>query len=59
MTATLRLLGMGWWLQMKTRSRDPFDGILNIIYPLIFATTVFMMFREGGDESALITAAVG
>jgi ABC-2 type transport system permease protein len=58
-TATLRLLGMGWWLQMKTRSRDPFDGILNIIYPLIFATTVFMMFREGGDESALITAAVG
>ena len=59
MTASARLVLLGWWLQLKTRTRDPFDGVLNIVYPLIFATTVFMMFREGGDESALITAAVG
>jgi ABC-2 type transport system permease protein len=59
MTQHLRLLGVGWWLQMKIRSRDPFDGLLNIVYPIFFATSVFMMFREGGDETALIAAAVG
>jgi ABC-2 type transport system permease protein len=58
-TQHLRLLALGWWLQMKIRSRDPFDGLLNIVYPIFFATSVFMMFREGGDESALIAAAVG
>jgi ABC-2 type transport system permease protein len=58
-TATLRLLGVGWWLQLKMRSRSAFDGLLSIIYPLFFATTVFLMYREGGDEAALIAAAVG
>jgi ABC-2 type transport system permease protein len=58
-TATLRLLAVGWWLQLKMRSRSAFDGLLSIVYPLFFATTVFLMYREGGDEAALIGAAVG
>jgi ABC-2 type transport system permease protein len=57
--ATLRLLGVGWWLQLKMRSRSAFDGILAIIYPLFFATSVLLMYREGDSESALIGAAVG
>ncbi|HEY5185451.1 MAG TPA: ABC transporter permease [Actinomycetes bacterium] len=59
MTTTLRLLAVWWWLQLKMRSRSAFDGLLSIVYPLFFATTVFLMYREGGDEAALIGAAVG
>ncbi len=59
MKGTLRLLLVGWWLQLKMRSRSAFDGILGIIYPMFFATTVLLMYQQGGDESALIGAAVG
>jgi ABC-2 type transport system permease protein len=53
-----RLLLVGTWLQLKIRSRSAFDGLLSIIYPLFFATTVFLMFRQG-RPSALVAAAVG
>jgi ABC-2 type transport system permease protein len=53
-----RLLLVGTWLQLKIRSRSAFDGLLAIIYPLFFATTVFLMFREG-RPGALVAAAVG
>lgn len=56
---TLRLLAIGWWLQLKIRSRSAFDGLLSILYPLFYATTVFLMFRQTGDETALVAAAVG
>ena len=57
--STLRLVAVGWWLQLKMRSRSAFDGALGVIYPLFFATTVFMVYRQNGDESALVAAAVG
>jgi ABC-2 type transport system permease protein len=53
-----RLLLVGTWLQLKMRSRSAFDGLLSIIYPLFFATTIFLMFRQG-RSSALVDAAVG
>jgi ABC-2 type transport system permease protein len=53
-----RLLLIGTWLQLKMRSRSAFDGLLSIIYPLFFATTVFLMFRAGRPD-ALVYAAVG
>jgi ABC-2 type transport system permease protein len=53
-----RLLVVGTWLQLKMRSRSAFDGLLAIIYPLFFATTVFLMFREG-RPAALVGAAIG
>ena len=59
MRSTLRLLGIGWWFQLKMRSRSAFDGILGVIYPMFFATSVLLMYREGGSEEALINAAVG
>jgi ABC-2 type transport system permease protein len=55
----VRLLGLGWWFQLKMRSRSAFDGILGVIYPMFFATSVLLMYREGGSEEALINAAVG
>jgi ABC-2 type transport system permease protein len=55
----LRLVAVGWWLQLKMRSRSSFDGILSIVYPLFFATTVFLLYRQNGDDAALVAAAVG
>ncbi|MDA8435888.1 MAG: ABC transporter permease [Actinomycetales bacterium] len=57
--STLRLVAVGWWLQLKMRSRSSFDGLLSIVYPMFFATTIFFMYRENGDEAALVSAAVG
>ena len=57
--STLRLVVVLWWLQLKMRSRSSFDGILAIVYPLFFATTIFFMYRQNGDQAALVSAAVG
>ncbi|HVQ87446.1 MAG TPA: ABC transporter permease [Actinomycetes bacterium] len=56
---TLRLLGVGWWLQLKIHSRSAFDGILGIFYPLFFATSIFFIYGQGADEVQLVSAAVG
>jgi ABC-2 type transport system permease protein len=58
MSAT-RLIGIGWWLQLKMRSRSAFDGVLSIVYPLFFASSVFFIYRQGASSSALVGAAVG
>src|SRR5690242_15026402 len=56
----MRIVLVAWWLQLKIRSRSAFDGILGVLYPLFFATTVFLMFRGGGVQGpALLSAAVG
>lgn len=55
-----RLLVIAWRLQLKLRSRSAFDGLLSLIYPMFFATTIFMMFRQGDAAGpALLSAAVG
>ena len=57
---TLRLVLVVWWLQLKIRSRSAFDGLLGMIYPLFFATTIFLMYRAGSaGGAALVSAAVG
>lgn len=55
----VRLVVVTWWLQLKIRSRSAFDGILGLIWPIFFATTVFLMFRAGAQSAALVSAAVG
>jgi ABC-2 type transport system permease protein len=55
----VRLITLGWWWQLKMRSRSAFDGALSVIYPLFFATTVFLIYRQGADADALVAAAVG
>lgn len=48
-----------WWLQLKMRSRSAFDGVLAVVYPLFFATTVFLIYGQSTDASTLAAAAVG
>lgn len=57
--STLRLLGVGWLLNMKMMSQSAFDGLLGVLWPLFFATTAFLMFRVGHDSRSLVYASLG
>lgn len=55
-----RFIVLAWWLQLKMRSRSAFEGLLSIVWPVFFATSVFMMYRDGlATGSAMLSAAVG
>jgi ABC-2 type transport system permease protein len=56
---TVRLLAVGWWLQLKMISRSPFEGVGQIIYPLFFATVAFFVFRAGDSPRTLLYASLG
>jgi ABC-2 type transport system permease protein len=55
----VRLLLRGWWFQLKMRSRSAFDGILGVVYPMFFATSVLLVYQQSDSQQALVTAAVG
>jgi len=55
----VRLVMVTWWLQLKMRARSAFDGLLSLLWPLFFATTVFLMYRERPQTPALLAAALG
>jgi ABC-2 type transport system permease protein len=58
--STLRMLSVSWWLQLKARSRSTFDGVLTLIYPMFFSTTIFMMYSQGhASSSAMVATAIG
>jgi ABC-2 type transport system permease protein len=56
---TLRLLGLGWLLQMQMLWRSTFNTLLGVIYPLFFATVAFFMFQAGDDPKPLLYASLG
>jgi len=58
-TRTLRMLAVTWWLQLKLLTVSAFTGILQIVYPLFFATTAFLVYRQNGDPDALVYAGLG
>lgn len=47
------------WFQLKMLLVDPFTTLLQVVWPLFFATTAFLLFRQNGDEHALVYAALG
>jgi len=54
-----RVLALGWLFHLKMLVRDPFNGLLGVLYPLFFATVAFFMFQAGGDPSLLVYASLG
>jgi ABC-2 type transport system permease protein len=56
---TLRLLALGWVMNLKMLTRSSFDGLLGILYPLFFATVAFFLFRASGDAETLLWASLG
>ncbi len=55
----IRLLTIGWMFHLKMYSRSAFDGLLAIVYPLFFATSIFFIYGEDASELQLVAAAVG
>ncbi len=55
----LRVLAIGWIMQLKIVAVSAFDGILGVIYPLFFATCALLLFRQSGDPQALVYAGLG
>jgi ABC-2 type transport system permease protein len=56
---TLRMLGIAYWLHLKMLAASVFDGIFQVIWPLFFATTAFLIYRESEDPKAMIYAGLG
>ena len=54
-----RVLALGWLFHLKMLVRDPFNGLLGVLYPLFFATVAFFMFQAGGDPALLVYASLG
>ena len=57
--ARCRQLFVAWWIQLKMLAVDPFTGLLQVVWPLFFATAAFLLYRQTGDPSALVYAALG
>ena len=55
----VRLVLVGWGLNLKLRSRSTFDGLLGIVWPLFFATTAYFLVRTGHGGQTLVFTAVG
>jgi ABC-2 type transport system permease protein len=56
---TLRLLGVGCLIHGKMRFASPTNAVLEVIWPLFFATIAFFLFRAGGGGEALVYASLG
>ncbi len=58
-THVLRVLAKGWFFHLKMLSRSAFNGILQILWPLFFATIAFLMYGLGSDDRTLLYASIG
>jgi ABC-2 type transport system permease protein len=54
----LRILALGWFLHTKMLSRSAFNGVLQVIWPLFFVTSVYLMLGNS-DPRTLVSVAVG
>lgn len=59
MSPTVRMLVVTTWLHLKIVATNAFDGFLNVIWPLFFATTAFLLYRQSADPSALVYSGLG
>ena len=58
-TSIPRVLAVGWWFHLKMLSRSAFNGILQILWPLFFATIAFLLYGIDGDDRTLLYASIG
>ena len=57
--ASLRLLHVGFLLHFKAASRNGMDVLGATIWPLVYASLAFFMFRAGGHSEALFNVTIG
>ena len=53
------MVGVVWWLHLRMFSVSAFEGFMQVVWPLIFATATLLIVRTGGHKEALIYAALG
>ena len=53
------MLGIAFWLHLKMLAASAFDGIFQVIWPLFFATTAFLVYRQSDDPRAMVYAGLG
>jgi ABC-2 type transport system permease protein len=55
----VRVFWVGWWMHFKILSRQPFEGVLTAIWPIINATLAYLMYTRGAHAETLLYASLG
>lgn len=55
----LRVLALGWLFHFKMLSRSPFDVMSAAVWPLVYATIAYFLFRAGHGQTTLLSASLG
>ncbi len=53
------MLTISYWLHLKVLAVSVFDGVFQVVWPLFFATTAFLVYRQSDDPGALVYAGLG
>ncbi len=53
------MLVIAWWLHLKMLAVSAFEGVLQVIWPLFFATTAFLVYRQADDPQVMVYAGLG
>lgn len=52
-------MAVAYWLHVKMLAVSVFEGVFQVIWPLFFATTAFLVFRQSHDPGAMVFAGLG
>jgi ABC-2 type transport system permease protein len=55
----LRMFAVTYGLHVKMLATSAFDGVFQVVWPLFFATTAFLVYRQSGNPHALVYAGLG
>ena len=53
------MLVIAYWLHLKMLAVSVFDGVFQVIWPLFFATTAFLVYRKADDPAVMVYAGLG
>jgi len=59
MRRLLRQQAICYWLQLRILSTSAFEGLLAVLFPLMFATAILLVYRLNGDPEAMQYAGLG
>lgn len=59
MRRLLRQQAVCYWLQLKILTTSAFEGFLAVLFPIMFATAMLMVYQLNGDPEALQYAGLG
>jgi ABC-2 type transport system permease protein len=54
-----RMLVITCWLHCKMLAVSAFEGVLQVVWPLFFASTAFLVYRQAHDPKVMIYAGLG